>query len=52
MHSAVAGEQNALECSEMHCFKIHFAHQVQMNAHVWPYNALETKMAAGRENDE
>jgi hypothetical protein len=45
----VPGGQNALECSGMHCFAMHFAHQAQLNAHV---RALETKMAIGRENDE
>jgi hypothetical protein len=49
VHSAVPGGQNALECSEMHCLKMHFAHQVQLNAHVRP---LETKIEVGRENDE
>jgi hypothetical protein len=48
-HSAVPGGKNALECSEMHCLKMHFAHQVQLNAHVQP---LKTKMAVGHENDE
>jgi hypothetical protein len=51
VHSAIPGGQNALRlvCSEMHCLKMHFAHQAQLNAHVW---SLETKMAVGRENDE
>jgi hypothetical protein len=48
-HSTVPGGQNALECSEMHCLKMRFAHHAQLNAHVRP---LETKMAVGRENDE
>jgi hypothetical protein len=43
------GGQNALECSEMHYLKLHFAHQAQLNAHVRP---IETKMAVGRENDK
>jgi hypothetical protein len=43
------GGQNAQECSEMHCLKMHFAHQAQLNAHVQP---LETKMAVSHENDE
>jgi hypothetical protein len=45
----VAGGQNALEWSEMHCLKMYFAHRAQLNAHVRP---IETKMAVGRENDE
>jgi hypothetical protein len=32
----------------MHCLKMHFAHQAQLNAHVRPF---EAKMAVGREND-
>jgi hypothetical protein len=28
---------------------MHFAHQAQLNAHVWP---LETKMAVGHVNNE
>jgi hypothetical protein len=30
----------------MHCLKMHFAHQAQLNAHVRP---LETKMVVGRD---
>jgi hypothetical protein len=37
------------KCTGMHCLKMHFAHQPQLNAHVWP---LETKMVVGHENDE
>jgi hypothetical protein len=45
----VPGGQNALECSEMHCLKMHFAHhQAELNAHVRP---LGTKIVVGREND-
>jgi hypothetical protein len=47
-HSAGPGGQNALGCSEMHCLKMHFAHQAQLNAHVRP---LETKMAVDREKN-
>jgi hypothetical protein len=32
----------------MHCLKMHFAHQAQLNAHV---GLLETKMAVGSEKD-
>jgi hypothetical protein len=31
---------------------MHFAHQVQMNAHVWPLETKTWKMAVGRENNE
>jgi hypothetical protein len=45
----VPGEQNALECSGMHCLQCILPTRYQRNAHVRP---LVTKMAVGRENDE